>query len=109
MKKEIKTKYLMSAIGALAIIAVGMAVNLIACYCFHITPPLTTPIPGGECISHVGFGLDFLEIFALSDKTQTMSTYYHTYFDIKSFAITFLIAFALILQIIRIIQKCQRL
>ena len=31
MKKEIKTKYLMSAIGALAIIAVGMTVNLTAC------------------------------------------------------------------------------
>ena len=59
MKKNIK----FSVIASLILTSIGLLVNLICSLIFKFAP-FTIAISGGEVIDHVGFGINFLEIFS---------------------------------------------
>ena len=103
MKKNIK----FSVIASLILTSIGLLVNLICSLIFKFAP-FTLTISGGEAIEHVGFGIDFLEIFSMSASTESGGISTNVQFDLISLLVSFSIMFVVILVVKNIIGKIKK-
>ena len=103
MKKNIK----FSVIASLILTSIGLLVNLICSLIFKFAP-FTIAISGGEVIDHVGFGINFLEIFSISPQTESGGILTNIQFDLISLLVSFIIMFVVILIIKTIISKINK-
>ena len=95
-----------SSIYSFIITLLGCLVNLISIKIFNIVPPLALTIPGGDCIDYIGFGIDALKVFPLTDDPSSISVQQiYVSFNIMSFISSFIILFLIFLIILIIKNK----
>lgn len=99
-----------SLLGALAMTITGMLINILCCKVFGIAPPLAISTAGGDCIEHIGFGLNILELFPTemlpgADASAMTSRYEIVSFNLLSFLITVLCFFIIIVLIKKVVKK----
>lgn len=91
MKKNI----LKAGIIALAINVIGLLINLFSALCAN-TLLLAFPFHGGEISEYSGFGLTLTKYYPLALEGESKTTSKLS-FDFRTFLITFVILFAIIL------------
>ena len=69
-----KKKIISSALISIVINVIIFLINLICANMFHFLP-FSYSLAGGECIEHIGFGIDLIEIFAFTTSGSASNTY----------------------------------
>jgi hypothetical protein len=103
MKKNI----IVSLIVSIGINIICFVTNLICSYSFHFLP-LGLKYPGGDCIEYIGFGVDFLKIFALSMDSETGGVSYSIEFNFISLLIPLIVIFIITLIVMILISKSNK-
>ena len=80
-----------SSIYSFIITLLGCFINLVSIKIFNIVPPLALTIPGGDCIDYIGFGIDALKVFPLTDGSSISVQPIDVSFSIISFISSFII------------------
>ena len=94
-----------SSIYSFIITLLGCFINLVSIKIFNIVPPLALTIPGGDCIDYIGFGIDALKVFPLTDGSSISVQPIDVSFSIISFISSFIILFLIFLIILIIKNK----
>ena len=94
-----------SSIYSFIITLLGCLINLVSIKIFNIVPPLAVTIPGGDCIDYIGFGIDALKVFPLTDGSSINVQPIDVSFSIISFISSFIILFLIFLIILIIKNK----
>lgn len=94
-----------SSIYSFIITLLGCLINLVSIKIFNIVPPLALTIPGGDCIDYIGFGIDALKVFPLTDGSSISVQPIDVSFSIISFISSFIILFLIFLIILIIKNK----
>ena len=81
-------------------------INLICANMFHFLP-LSKSITGGDCVEHIGFGINMLETFPMTTSGELSSTYSIS-FNFVSLIIPIIVLFILILLIEVFIEKFKK-
>ena len=90
-----KKNFLVSLGFSIIISIIGLLMNYIGALLFKVAP-LTIKFYGGEIIEHIGFGINFSEIFQLSLDSNTITKItFHPVSLIISILILFVILFLL--------------
>lgn len=81
-------------------------INFACAHLFHVLP-LAVTIPGGDCIEHIGFGVELLEVFVMSSIYSSASNQITIALNIPSLIISLIITFITALIIYLIINKIK--
>ena len=101
-----KKKIIISTLISLGVNVVLCLINLICANMFHFMP-LAKSLTGGDCIEHIGFGIEILETFPLTTSGEMSSTY-NISFHLTSLIIPIIVLFIVILLIEVLIDKFKK-
>ena len=83
-----------------------LLINLMCAFTIH-SLPFSISFAGGECIEHIGFGINLLEIFSFSNVDEIVSNNYSISFDFISIIVPFVVLFIVLFIIFYIIYKIK--
>ena len=102
LKKSLKQAILISVV----INAVCLITNLICANTINKIP-FGLSLAGGDCIEHIGFGINLLEIFAMSSNGHGSNNHVEISFNLISLLGSLAIVFVIVLILALIVNKIR--
>ncbi len=102
-----KNKIVVSSVVSIIINVLCCLINYLSA-CWNHIMPLSVAITGGDCVNHIGFGVDMLEIFPMIDNSQLSSATSNVYeisFHPLSFFVCLIAVFAIVFIISLLFKK----